>query len=145
MASNPGNRRFRRPLIVARAVRKLRAGAAVFGFSRRSRLRVVPPPQTAVLLHAQTAAPEPAEPGKPKSKRSRNAFILLLLVLLSLAIWWMLQEMRTSAMQAKFFSELAGKVSYKVEPGPSKAIRYPHDSPYDERLGYANLPDYWAS
>ena len=142
MSSNPGNRRFRRPLIVARAVRKLRAGATVFGLSRRSRLRVVPPPQTAVLLHAQAAGPDPAEPAKPKGKRTRNAFILLLLVLLSLAVWWLLQEMRTSSMQARFFSELAAKVNYKVEPGPSKSIRFPHDSPYDERLGYANLPDY---
>jgi membrane peptidoglycan carboxypeptidase len=142
MSSNPGNRRFRRPLIVARAVRKLRAGATVFGLSRRSRLRVVPPPQTAVLLHAQAAGPDPAEPAKPKGKRTRNAFILLMLVLLSLAVWWLLQEMRSSSMQARFFSDLAGKVNYKVEPGPSKAIRFPHDSPYDERLGYANLPDY---
>jgi membrane peptidoglycan carboxypeptidase len=133
------NRRFRKPLIVARAVRKLRAGAALFGIRRRSRLHVVPQ-QSAVLLHAQPAAPEP--PSSGKGRRSRNAFILLLLVLLSLGIWWMLQEMRTSAMQAKYFSNLVGKLSYKVEPGPSSAIRFPHDSPYDERLGYANLPDY---
>ncbi|WP_229490765.1 transglycosylase domain-containing protein [Pseudoduganella namucuonensis] len=93
------------------------------------------------LAHAQPAAPEGAEPPR-KSKRPRNAFILLMLVLLSLAVWWLAQEMRSSAMQARFFSNLVGKLNYKVEPGPSKAIRFPHDSPYDERLGYANMPDY---
>ncbi|MES2261291.1 MAG: transglycosylase domain-containing protein [Pseudomonadota bacterium] len=65
-----------------------------------------------------------------------------MLVLLSLGVWWLIQEMRTSAMQAQFFANLVGKLNYKVEPGPSAAIRFPHDSPYDERLGYANMPDY---
>jgi membrane peptidoglycan carboxypeptidase len=90
----------------------------------------------------QPATPPPSEPRK--SKRSRNAFIVLMLVLLSLAIWWLIQEMRSSTTQARYFSGLVKELNYKVEPGPSKAIRFPHDSPYDERLGYANLPDYLA-
>ncbi|GGC22870.1 transglycosylase domain-containing protein [Pseudoduganella buxea] len=90
----------------------------------------------------QPATPPPSEPRK--SKRSRNAFIVLMLVLLSLFIWWAIQEMRSSTMQARYFSGLVKELNYKVEPGPSKAIRFPHDSPYDERLGYANLPDYLA-
>ena len=90
----------------------------------------------------QPATPPPSEPRK--SKRSRNAFIVLMLVLLSLFIWWAIQEMRSSTMQARYFSGLVKELNYKVEPGPSKSIRFPHDSPYDERLGYANLPDYLA-
>src|SRR5471030_2524355 len=137
------NRRFRRPRIVVRAVRKLRAGAAAMGVGRgRGRhLRAVPPlAQDEVhLAHAQPAAPPPSD---PKSKRSRNAFIMVLLVGLSLAVWWGAHEVQTSAMQAQYFSGMVGKLSYRVEPGPSSAIRYPKDSPYDERLGYANMPDY---
>ncbi|GGX85280.1 glycosyl transferase family 51 [Massilia dura] len=87
----------------------------------------------------QAATPPPSE---PKSRRSRNAFIVLMLVLLSLAIWWMVHESRTSTMQAKYFTGVVKQLNYKVEPGPSNAIRFPHDSPYDERLGYANIPDY---
>ncbi|HZV65636.1 MAG TPA: transglycosylase domain-containing protein [Telluria sp.] len=68
--------------------------------------------------------------------------LLLLLMLLSVFVWWLLQEIRTSSLQAQFFANMARKVSYKVGPGPSNAIRFPSDSPYDERLGYANLPDY---
>jgi membrane peptidoglycan carboxypeptidase len=66
----------------------------------------------------------------------------VLLVGVSFAVYWGYRETLTSSMQARVFSDLASKMTYKVEPGPSKSIRFPHDSPYDERLGYAGLPDY---
>ena len=90
------------------------------------------------------AEPEAAPEAAPKKKRSRikPALILVFLMLLSLAVMWAVQESRTSAMQAKVFAKMAKKISYKVEKGPSTAIRFPSDSPYDERLGYANMPDY---
>jgi len=138
------NRRFRRPRLVLRAVRKLRAGAAAIGYGRKRHLRAVPSPtaqETAAhLAHAQPAPPPPSEP--VKRKRSRNALILLLLVLVSFGVYWGVQEVHTSSMQARFFSELGSKLSYRVEPGLSNSIRFPKDSPYDERLGYANIPDY---
>ncbi|MES2321805.1 MAG: transglycosylase domain-containing protein [Pseudomonadota bacterium] len=86
----------------------------------------------------------PAEAPTPPKKRSRikPALLLLLLMFMSIALFWAWQESRTSSMQAKFFARMAKKISYKVEKGPSNAIRFPSDSPYDERLGYANLPDY---
>ena len=130
--------------MVVRAVRKLRAGAAAIGYGRKRHLRAVPTPapqeEGAHLAHAQPASDPPSDP--PRSKRARNSFIMVLLVALSLAVWWGAQEIRSSAMQARFFTGLVGKLTYKVEPGPSAAIRYPKDSPYDERLGYASLPDY---
>ncbi len=97
--------------------------------------------ETERLDEEQAATPPPSQ---PKSKRSRNAFIVLMLVLLSLAAWWAYHESRTSTMQAKYFTGIVRQLDYKVEPGPSDSIRYPHDSPYDERLGYANIPDYLA-
>ncbi|MDC8757238.1 transglycosylase domain-containing protein [Janthinobacterium fluminis] len=99
---------------------------------------------SAHLAHAQ-AAPVPPESPQP-AKRSKAGLIVLLvlLVLLALLAWWAVYETRTSALQARFFSNLAAKLEYKVQPGPSPAaaIRFPQDSPYDERLGYANLPDF---
>ncbi|SHN17197.1 Membrane carboxypeptidase (penicillin-binding protein) [Duganella sacchari] len=87
--------------------------------------------------------PTPQEGDTPKkSKRSRNAFLLVLLIGISFAAYWGYRETLTSSVQARVFSDLAGKMTYKVEPGASKSIRFPHDSPYDERLGYAGLPDY---
>ena len=48
-------------------------------------------------------------------------------------------ELRSSDMQAKYLSEIAGQLEFHVEPGPSPAIRYPGAGPYDQRLGYTQL------
>jgi len=50
------------------------------------------------------------------------------------------QEMRTSSYQARFFSDLASKARYTLGEGPSPSIRFPHNAPYDDRLGYSGLP-----
>jgi len=50
-------------------------------------------------------------------------------------------EMQTSRLQAALIGKLARELSFKVEPGPSTAIRFPGPGPYDERLGYRQLPD----
>ncbi|NRR33089.1 transglycosylase domain-containing protein [Oxalobacteraceae bacterium] len=93
-------------------------------------------------VHEPAHAPD-APPAKPRArKRARNGFLLILLILLSFGVWWGVHETRSSDLQAQFFSGLVGKLTYKVEPGISNAIRFPKDSPYDERLGYANMPDY---
>ena len=83
-----------------------------------------------------------ASPPPKKRSRIKPALILVLLMLLTLAVVWGVNESRTSAMQARVFSKMAKKITYKVEKGESPAIRFPSDSPYDQRLGYANMPDY---
>ena len=67
--------------------------------------------------------------------------VLLLLVVLGLLV---AQEMRSSDYQARFFAGLASKASYTVAAGPSPAIRFPQSAPYDERLGYAELPVFFS-
>jgi membrane peptidoglycan carboxypeptidase len=140
---------------VANAVRKLRARAAAIGRARavhgaegegQAAELHYPQPHLSLVPEPAPESAETAPDGKPpkRSSRIKPALILLLLMLLSLFAWWLVRETRTSAMQAHFFAQLASKISYKVEPGPSNAIRFPSDSPYDERLGYANLPDYLA-
>jgi membrane peptidoglycan carboxypeptidase len=100
------------------------------------------------MLEQQEAAvidktvPVASPPPKKKRSRIKPALILLLLMLLTLAVVWGVNESRTSAMQARVFSKMAKKITYKVEKGESQAIRFPSDSPYDQRLGYASLPDY---
>jgi membrane peptidoglycan carboxypeptidase len=145
---------------VANAVRKLRARAASISFGRANAAAAAPAdedkdksgelhyPQPHLSLVPEPA-PDDAEPvtdGKPPKRRSRikPALVLVLLMLLSIFAWWLVTETRTSSLQASYFSHLASKISYKVEPGPSNNIRFPSDSPYDERLGYANMPDYLA-
>jgi membrane peptidoglycan carboxypeptidase len=63
--------------------------------------------------------------------------VLIVLVVLGLLV---AQEMRTSDYQARFFAGLASKASYTLEAGPSPSIRFPQSAPYDDRLGYAELP-----
>jgi membrane peptidoglycan carboxypeptidase len=64
---------------------------------------------------------------------------VLALAALALALGW--YELRTSALQALVFSRLAAALSYTVEPGPSPRIAFPADGPFDERRGYARLPE----
>lgn len=79
------------------------------------------------------------------SNRGSVRFRLLFLCALGLAAgvgaWLVGQELRTSRLQARFFSSLARKLTYRVEQGPSPSIRFPvPGGPYDERIGYSLLP-----
>jgi membrane peptidoglycan carboxypeptidase len=88
--------------------------------------------------------PPPAPPTRPRWRRARRALLVLLLIAVAAASGLAVYESRTSTLQAKFFANMAKKISYRVQPGPSDAIRFPTASPYDERLGYSNLPNYLA-
>lgn len=118
--------------------------------------RKIPGRQPNTYLQSQASVPVPprvsgASAGPalikaPFTKR-RTLVIFVLLVLLALLVavaqlaW---QEMRTSQWQAKYFSEWAGRMGFALQPGPAPeaAVRYPVDSPYDQRLGYSNLPEF---
>ena len=80
----------------------------------------------------------------PSGRRWRRVFWLLLwglpIAALGAAIWWVAVEIRTSRLQAELIGDLAREARFEVEPGPSSAIRFPGPGPYDERLGYHQLP-----
>ncbi|OGG55222.1 MAG: glycosyl transferase family 51 [Candidatus Handelsmanbacteria bacterium RIFCSPLOWO2_12_FULL_64_10] len=63
-----------------------------------------------------------------------------LLIFLIAAGILLAREMRTSDYQARFFADLASKANYTLGAGPSPAIRFPQSAPYDDRLGYSQLP-----
>jgi membrane peptidoglycan carboxypeptidase len=92
------------------------------------------------LVPGAPGEPEPAV--RKRKSRVKPIVLLVLLAAVGVGVVWVMQETRSSTVQAKFFSALAKKINYRMEQGPSNAIRFPHGSPYDERLGYANLPDY---
>jgi len=89
-------------------------------------------------------APPPASPPKKRRSRIWPIFVIILLALIASVAWFVMREVRTSALQAEFFTRLDRQLTFKVEPGPAPAgaIRYPQHGPYDERLGYASLPDF---
>ncbi|MGE5115386.1 MAG: hypothetical protein ACM3N6_02720, partial [Betaproteobacteria bacterium] len=86
----------------------------------------------------QVQLPVPSSPWKTL----RRLLLLSLLAAVAVLAWMVFDEYRTSDLQARYLSRLAGELSFRVEPGPSYDIRYPGPGPYDQRLGYAQLPRY---
>lgn len=86
------------------------------------------------------------EPGDdepaPRKRRWKLWLLLGLLLLVAVLAAWAVLETRTSRLQAKIFADMASELTYRMENGPSNAIRFPAASPYDTRLGYAGLPRY---
>jgi membrane peptidoglycan carboxypeptidase len=67
----------------------------------------------------------------------------LLGLLLFLAVAWAVaHELRTSALQSRFFSYWASHINYTVAPGASPSIVFPQSGPFDSRLGYSQIPDF---
>ncbi len=62
------------------------------------------------------------------------------LAVLALLGWGIAAEIRTSFLQSRIFSALARNMTFSVEPGASDTILFPKGGPYDQRLGYAELP-----
>jgi membrane peptidoglycan carboxypeptidase len=67
--------------------------------------------------------------------------LLLLVVALALAVT---DEAKTSRLQARYLAHLNQGLHFELRPGASQAIRYPGDGPYDQRLGYHELPHFLA-
>lgn len=79
-------------------------------------------------------------PGRSRRKKHRLAFWTLMLlagVAIALAAR---EEMRSSWLQSREITRYAATLNYSLEEGPSDAILYPHDGPFDKRLGYVYLP-----
>src|SRR6266403_2133423 len=56
--------------------------------------------------------------------------------------WGITTEIRTSYLQSRLLSRWAAGMKFTGQPGPSEDIRFPKAGPYDERLGYAQLPSF---
>jgi membrane peptidoglycan carboxypeptidase len=151
------NRRSLRPRLVDRAVRLLRTRAGLFvapvpvpavamgAVSQQGTAsqKKYPQPQLAVIPGgADSEPPDGGTPEPAKKHRVKRVVALVGIVVIAGGALLLWEETRSSTLQAKFFADLATTLSYRMENGPSNSIRFPSDSPYDERLGYANLPDY---
>lgn len=73
---------------------------------------------------------------------SKLMLVVTLILLVVAAGRLVLNELRSSAYQARFFSSLASKARFEVGAGRSEAIRFPASAPYDDRMGYAKLPSF---
>lgn len=83
----------------------------------------------------------PPAPGDTRPRRRWPRVVLAVssvaLLFLGLGLGF---EMRTSRLQAWYFSRLAATLTWQIGPGPSPEIRFPGPGPYDVRHGYARLP-----
>src|SRR5438876_2364140 len=59
---------------------------------------------------------------------------------LALLAWGIMLEARTSFLQSILFSRATEGASFTLASGPSGEIRFPRGGPYDDRLGYTQLP-----
>ncbi len=77
-----------------------------------------------------------------RRKLAKRLLASLALVLVAGLTAWVVDEVQSSRVQAQLLGKLAGELHFKVEPGPSNAIRFPGPGPYDERLGYRAIPKF---
>ena len=75
----------------------------------------------------------------------KSRSLLILLILVAVTGGMVINELRSSWLQAHYFFRLASRLDYKLEKGPSSSIRFPKSGPYDERLGYNKIPEYTKS
>lgn len=68
--------------------------------------------------------------------------LVAFLLLIAGGAYFGADEMRTSRLQARYLARLGHELTYRIEPGPSPSIRYPETGPYDQRLGFTQLPTY---
>jgi membrane peptidoglycan carboxypeptidase len=74
--------------------------------------------------------------------RFLTGYIIVSVILISFVVVNIVrQEIATSKYQAHYLSEITKRLSFKLNPGSSKSIRYPNYGPYDQRLGYTLIPD----
>lgn len=64
----------------------------------------------------------------------------LTIMIAALVVTVVVVEVRTSWVQSLIFSAAAKGMSYRVKNGSGVPLQTPGNGPYDQRLGYANLP-----
>ncbi|QTN29059.1 penicillin-binding protein [Rhodoferax sp. AJA081-3] len=138
---------WRHPNTYLHAVRSLgRRAAGAAGYRDKKRPRAPQPVATPLPPYGATASAGPTLNKAPFTTRRVIVWFVLLVLLALLVIVGQLawHEMRTSQWQAKYFAEWAGRMGFALQPGPTPAaaVRYPADGPYDQRMGYSNMPDY---
>ncbi len=77
----------------------------------------------------------------PQGRPGLGVILLVILALGGLAA----AEFRTFYFEARILARFARNLSFSVQPGPNPTIRFPQHGPYDNRLGYVQLPDFMES
>jgi membrane peptidoglycan carboxypeptidase len=116
--------------------RKATASVAAGGFGFRLGSVTFPPRSGLAPLPMLRAMLRPALRAVARS-RWTTGIGLAVLAMLAAAY-----EMQTSQFEARYFAGLAHEMWASPKPGASTAILFPKAGPYDQRLGYAALPQF---
>lgn len=82
-----------------------------------------------------------AQPPAPKAIRKRKSLLPWLFLLLLISIAALVgYELHTAHYQATEISRYAKTLHYEVKPGATNKVVYPEGGPFDQRLGYTQLP-----
>ena len=77
----------------------------------------------------------------PWWRRTSTLVVAALVVLTVLGLAHLVvTEAESSAFQARYFAGIAAKLKFRLEAGPSQSIRFPQSGPYDQRMGYSEMP-----
>ncbi len=79
-------------------------------------------------------------PGEQSSIGFRLPWQVALLIVLVVAAILLRREAQTSHWQARELSAYAATLRHHVVPGPADPIVFPAHGPFDQRLGYADIP-----
>ena len=69
---------------------------------------------------------------------SRALTLGVMMATAAIVAYGLTAEVRTSWLQSELMSRAVRSLTFRVEPGPSDAIRFPSAGPYDQRLGYVD-------
>ena len=94
----------------------------------------------AVTQDQNTDSPPPLPPAAGFLRRQGWPLGGLLLLLLLGAGYQISEEVQTSQFQARHLASYAAGLDYRVVNGASDAVRFPAHGPFDQRMGYAELP-----
>ena len=77
--------------------------------------------------------------------KSRLRAVTISMVILGALVCVLALELAFSPIQALLFTRLTDGFGVSVEPGPHPTAYYPDSGPYDERLGYTQIPAFLRS
>jgi membrane peptidoglycan carboxypeptidase len=66
--------------------------------------------------------------------------VVLALALLGLVGWAVIEELRSSLLLATVVSRYVARMTFSVGAGPNERLPFPQGGPYDQRLGYTQIP-----
>jgi len=93
-----------------------------------------------VNQHDKTKLSPRIAPAASFFRRLRRPLLGLTLLLLIVAGFLVANEIKTSRWQASYLADFATGLDYRLVDGTSDAIRYPVHGPFDQRMGYTELP-----